>query len=1136
MRKLLIILFVLFSFVGYSQIQDSLQDEYYREIDWKFYPADVVILTDSTYEFAAEPFDYNDPGAIERKIGNYVVDFIGHRYLVIDSTSTTISVWDQYETGQAPQTNQIARCYKSVGGGVAEYVGSVDYSTLDLSARWKINGADNELLWRQLGQPFDSITFNPDVIPIPTTEYTIYADTANLTLTVNLPNGIRMQVNQESLTTVYNNTADTLKDGRVIGVDGIANDLVAVRYVSKTERHDFFGVTTADIPPYTKGLIVSIEGKVNDINTGTLTLGAIYVDSLGYFTNENPQFPYYDYPVGLCIKTGVTDGIIQWRSDGVNYRNSITHYFDGAIRETFDFRTYSDGINSYGILSNPNGSDKLTLVYSDGWYDFQVPDTIQLISGTATTPQIQYAYIDAATRTLQVSSGGYPIIEHSKVATLIIADAVSTQDYGALRNQNINDHFKSDDDNGHVLHMAERIRVMNAEWESGTAASLLGTPTNVYIDVTGGKVWQMHLQTFPTIEMSSGDGINIVNDPVSPYRNTTNLNDITVYSDGSNWNNEWGNIVIWGVCNKTGEISHLMCNLPSDGYLQEDAAVEDPDNFTNYTIPRDFRGVGFLIGRFTIRRSGGNFTYNSGTGYLDLRGYMPNNTVGGGTGSSGITDYTQLDDTPSSLIALAFQRASADGTALENVLAGDVLLTEFDSAGFSVDYSQVNNTPTIGDGLVTIQGSAVENSPETFTLNQTTPKTITINQADVKQAALDTITLASHGFVVGDVIDYNAKAIANNPDNANVIGIVYEVIDVNTFTYQHSGLYDKGSWVVGMNYFLSTSVAGETADTTQLYEVGDVYLFIGTGVDGGLQLEIDVGFLIEEQTSGADTIIGGYGINVNYAASAATIAVDTSTIATTERVDTIGLEEVVAVNNYSPIGIELGSESDGADGDIRVNVGTDVDKDGITIARRKGLANYQTNLFHEGGSLAKFVIENRSLSSDNIGSITNRIGNTSNINTYFAIENLDSTRLLTVDYWGNADFSGTVSGDDAVLDAEYVTKGQADSLYTGSSDSRQTLTSGAAITFDYDLGNDAELVLATNATITFQDVPDFGNGDIELRQDATGSRTLAFAENITGVTSIDEGIVSNIQPDASTYTIIHYKRRDEILYVTIEWR
>jgi len=144
--KNILILLLLIPFFGFAQIQD----EYYRVSDWTFLPDSVVQLTDTTYSIFAEPANYNDPGSIDRIVGGYVVDFVGHRYVVIDSTDTHLTIFDIYKTGQAPQTGQIAHCYRSVGNGEADFIGSVDYSTLDASARWKINGADNELMWQKV--------------------------------------------------------------------------------------------------------------------------------------------------------------------------------------------------------------------------------------------------------------------------------------------------------------------------------------------------------------------------------------------------------------------------------------------------------------------------------------------------------------------------------------------------------------------------------------------------------------------------------------------------------------------------------------------------------------------------------------------------------------------------------------------------------------------------------------------------------------------------------------------------------------------------------------------------------------------------------------------------------------------------
>ena len=108
--------------------------------------------------------------------------------------------------------------------------------------------------------------------------------------------------------------------------------------------------------------------------------------------------------------------------------------------------------------------------------------------------------------------------------------------------------------------------------------------------------------------MALGDDIHIVNSPVQPYRTVTNLNVVTTYSDGSPWNNEYASLVLWGIANNTGEHNHIMVNLPSAGYTTEQDAINDRNNYANYTIPREFQGVGFLIGRFVIRRSSTTYT------------------------------------------------------------------------------------------------------------------------------------------------------------------------------------------------------------------------------------------------------------------------------------------------------------------------------------------------------------------------------------------------------------------------------------------------------------------------------------------------------------------------------------------------
>lgn len=479
--------------------------------------------------------------------------------------------------------------------------------------------------------------------------------------TINVPtgDGSVTKVGMDTLFDIHNATGGLLTKGTVVYPDGTST--LGVSNVQKCIADSFetiqsqVGIVAADIVDGADGHVL-VRGVIDPIDTSLLSVGQIYLSptNAGEFTNVKPEFPNYVIPLGV-VDSSAVEGIVTIDSF-INLENILANAWDGTIMESFDFRITSNGATITGTLTNPNAThNDLTCIFSDNFYTFDAPvdGTVTLVQGSSTIPQMNYVYIDATTKALTVSTSDFPETEHAKVAIVAVLDATTTQNNGALRNQNTNDHVKKDSNNGHLLHMAERIRSLNADWYSGVDPVLSGTPTNLYLSTTSGKVWQMHRQTFVAQNMATGSDMHIVNDPTTAYRTTTNLNDITEYSDGSSWNNEWQNIVVWGVCNKTGEMSHLMANLSSDGYTSESDAVNDESNFSNYVIPIEFKGVGFLIGRFTIRRSGANFTYNSGVGFLDLRGYYPNNTAGGGTGSSGITTFLGLTDTPSSYTSQA---------------------------------------------------------------------------------------------------------------------------------------------------------------------------------------------------------------------------------------------------------------------------------------------------------------------------------------------------------------------------------------------------------------------------------------------------------------------------------------------------
>jgi hypothetical protein len=593
--------------------------------------------------------------------------------------------------------------------------------------------------------------------------------------TINIPSGLGpvLQTGQELYTVVFNNTGAEIKNGKAVRLTGTAGGYPSISLARADSFETLTGavrITTMDIPDNSVGIVTQF-GRAQGINTSGFSPGALYVSptTAGDLTSTRPSFPNYAYIVGGVEVFDSVDGVISVEIIS-NILDTFDNFWNGTFRESFDFRVSSNGTTITGTLTPANGHPNMTMVFSDGLTELDTDPgaTITLTPGTDTIPQTNYVYIPQSTKVLTVSTSGWPTSEHIRVAELYLQSASTTQEDGAFRNQNWNDEIQNTNTNqGHESHIGQRIRAMDALYDSGALAAITGTTSNVYVNVAAGKIFQMHLQDFPIYDMTeytidavsqgsktftiSGDGdltntfpngrtinvhastgnngiytvvstsynspdfvitveesipsstadgtigddIHVVNDPTTPFRTTTNLNDITVDSEGNTLTNKYFSIVIWGVANKSGEPSHVFCNLPSGSYTTSEAqAVSDALGYTNYNIPTEFKGVGFLIARFTMRKgSGSTFTYNSSTGYQDLRGFIPNSTAGAGAGSSGITEFTGLTDTPSSYTGQAnnILRVNTGETALD--FSTDI---NIDSANFTTSGDITSTNTEVG--------------------------------------------------------------------------------------------------------------------------------------------------------------------------------------------------------------------------------------------------------------------------------------------------------------------------------------------------------------------------------------------------------------------------------------------------------
>ena len=517
--------------------------------------------------------------------------------------------------------------------------------------------------------------------------------------------GCKLKLTYDDVIPFYNDTGVELKAGRVMHLVGgvlIGGQVLATfenADASKWEKiQGTIGFTTCDIQPGEKGFI-GVKGQFPHINTNHVASGSqLWVSAIspGGFTDVKPEFPNYAVSIGGCAVSG-SDGELLANVTG-SYTDTFHEAWDGAIRESFDFRVDATDEVVLGVLQNVDTSRNLTCLFSDGFYTLDTTSSllgIQLLAGDDDAVVTNYVYIPMTTKVLTVNQTGFPNDEHCKIAVVDCQSASDIEAKGGARgNQNVNDHLKKEDNNGHILHMSEWIRRQFATIDprDGCEVSLDATAGDGFITMTSGKVSQLHLQTVNSLSMPTAP-IMIANDFTTPFREIDNLNEITAFSDGEDWN-DFGKIVVWVIANKTGEPDFLLVNVPRKGERDSDKAILDEKNLAHYSIPAEYKSKAVLLGAFAIDTNGGNLLYEDD--YQDLRGSIPSNIAGGGGG--GVTSYLGLDDTPSTFIGQAGKvpTVNTNEDALEFT---DVFATQIATYHKSGSISGQVNIPLNGDGV-----------------------------------------------------------------------------------------------------------------------------------------------------------------------------------------------------------------------------------------------------------------------------------------------------------------------------------------------------------------------------------------------------------------------------------------------------
>ena len=328
---------------------------------------------------------------------------------------------------------------------------------------------------------------------------------------------------------------------------------------------------------------------------------------------------------------------------GVRFANR--DFYNGTFLETFDALVTSDGATVTMSLEQ-SGTGDLTMRFSDGWTELDcdpAPQTIELTAGSDVSPTENFIYVLQSTKELTKNTSDWPATEHIKVAYFLVPSAGFVQTNGTVVNQNWNDHDSSVDDQGHMSHMAERSRRLQATYHSGVDGNgtteyvtiTPGAPDTIHFKSTAGVIYQMHRHAYPAMDTSGGDIILVVNDSVTAYDDITDLADKLLDAAGNSMAGKYYNLVMAGVANKGGEFGPLLCNLPGGSYNKEADALQDVDGHDVFVLPGAFNresSTGFLVCRITLKHSaagGGTWTH---VATLDLRGLSPATAAGGSTG------------------------------------------------------------------------------------------------------------------------------------------------------------------------------------------------------------------------------------------------------------------------------------------------------------------------------------------------------------------------------------------------------------------------------------------------------------------------------------------------------------------------
>lgn len=132
--------------------------------------------------------------------------------------------------------------------------------------------------------------------------------------TLDMPlDGVTIQLGQETVARVLNNTGTAMTNGQVVIVSGAQGNRLTVALADNTSdltSGAILGIVTEPIANNQQGF-ATLSGLVRGLNTVSFNEGDIlYLGSSGAITNVKPVTPLHLVTVGYCVRSHATEGSI----------------------------------------------------------------------------------------------------------------------------------------------------------------------------------------------------------------------------------------------------------------------------------------------------------------------------------------------------------------------------------------------------------------------------------------------------------------------------------------------------------------------------------------------------------------------------------------------------------------------------------------------------------------------------------------------------------------------------------------------------------------------------------------------------------------------------------------------------------